>query len=80
MALDCIGAAMYYRTVLHEQQRNPAGFVDLNQLFYVTAHTRSRVFVTDDGSLYDSAGGILTRRYPNVRLRRARYLLPDAAA
>lgn len=80
IALECIGAAMYYRAVVHEQQRNPAGFVDLSQLVYVSAHTRSRIFVTDDASLYESASGILVGRYPNVRVARARDLLPSTAA
>ena len=75
VALEGLGAAMYYRAVVLEQPKNPAGFVDLGQLTYVTFHTRARIFVTDDKSLYDCAQGILAARYPNVRVMRGRELL-----
>lgn len=79
LALDALGAVTYQRAVRRDEQKNPAGFVDLFQLLYLGRHTRARIFVTDDNSLYDAATGILRGRYPNVRVMRGSDFLPPAA-
>jgi hypothetical protein len=68
LAMDVFGAATFTHAILPNKQANPPGFIDLMQLLYLTEHTRARIFVTDDRSLYEAATQILRGRYPNVRV------------
>ena len=79
LALDAFGAAMYFRAILLEQPRHPAGLIDLLQLVYIAGAPNARIFVTDDGQLYETATSILRGRYPNVRVLRAGEFLQQAA-
>jgi hypothetical protein len=66
--LDALGAAVFFRSVRLQAQGNPAGLSDLLQFCYLTAHTRSRILVTDDKSMRETAAAVMTGRYPNVRV------------
>jgi hypothetical protein len=78
LAFDALGAATYRRAIQKQDPRNPAGFVDLFQLLYMAQHTRARILITDDSSLYDDATQILGGRYINARVMRAAEFLERA--
>ncbi len=65
---DALGASIFYRAVRTEAQARPAGFADLMQLLYLAGADRSRIFVSDDKALVETAKGILIGRYDNVRV------------
>lgn len=68
LALEAFGTAMFDRAIRVEQRRNPPSQLDLFQLLYLTVHTRSRIFVTDDQPLQEAANAVLRGRYQNVRV------------
>ena len=78
LALDVFGAATYLHSVRPNRVANAPGPVDLLQLVYLSENNRARIFVTDDGSLYDAATQILRGRYVNVRVVRANDFLGAA--
>ncbi|MGE0441554.1 MAG: hypothetical protein AB7L66_05155 [Gemmatimonadales bacterium] len=75
LAVEALGVSFYYRMIRKEQQRNPAGQIDLMQLVYLSMFTRRRVLVTDDGSFAEAARSQLYGRYPNTRVLTAAELL-----
>lgn len=66
--LEALGAAIFFRSVRVEAQGNPAGLSDIFQLSYLTMHSRSRILVTDDKSMRETAEAVMVGRYPNVRI------------
>jgi hypothetical protein len=78
VALDAFGATVHILAVRANRLANPPGFVDLMQLTYLCEHRRARIFITDDGSLYDVATEILRGRYENVRVMRGQEFLDNA--
>ena len=66
--VDALGASIYFRSVRIEAQRNPASLVDLFQLVYLSVMQRSRIFISDDGALRETAAAIFRGRYANVRI------------
>jgi hypothetical protein len=65
---DALGASIFFRSVRVEAQRNPASLVDLFQLVYLSLSQRSRILVSDDNALRETAMAIFRGRYPNVRI------------
>jgi hypothetical protein len=65
---DALGASIFYRAVRTETQARPAGFADLMQLIYLAGMYRSRVLVSNDLALLETARGIMVGRYANVRI------------
>lgn len=65
---DALGASIFFRSVRVEAQRNPASLVDLFQLAYLSVSKRSRIFVSDDGALRETATAVFRGRYANVRI------------
>lgn len=65
---DSLGASIFFRSVRVEAQRNPASLVDLFQLIYLSVSKRSRIFVSDDKALRETATAVFRGRYSNVRI------------
>jgi hypothetical protein len=65
---DALGASIFFRSVRIEAQRNPASLVDLFQLVYLSLGQRSRILVSDDNALRETATAIFRGRYANVRI------------
>jgi hypothetical protein len=65
---DAFGAAIIYRAVRTETQGRPAGFVDLMQLLYLAGVQRSRILVSNDHALLETARDMMIGRYANVRI------------
>jgi hypothetical protein len=65
---DALGASIFFRSVRVEAQGNPASLVDLFQLVYLSVSKRSRIFVSDDKALRETATAVFRGRYANVRI------------
>jgi hypothetical protein len=65
---DSWGASIFYRAVRTETQGRPAGVVDLMQLLYLAGVHRSRILVSNDNALLETARGMMIGRYANVRI------------
>lgn len=78
--IDAMNYSFYDRIIKKEQTRNPAGFMDLMQLQYLSKHRRARFLVTNDVAFAAAARSIMVGRYPNCRVLSAEELLGSGAA
>jgi hypothetical protein len=65
---EALGASIFLRSVRREAQRNPASFVDLIQLIYLSVVSDRRILVSDDEALRETANAVFHGRYPNIRI------------